>query len=1401
MPTTIISTAQSFSDSLGYALGNGLDKIAQRFIESLPATSADGLVDGFEEGSRARVVSSNIPGRNVKKYAKQLNKNAKRRAEVKEPVLLINVNLKPGEKLTPHQLVEMVNDLRQKMGLTNCPFVAVEHREKPHQHLHIIFSRIDFDGQLVVNKNDRLQARTWAREIEAKYNLTPTPQRSPRRLMTGAETKNFERDGTLPSFVKMQNQIDEFCKNPAGKFVELLEEKNVGVIVYFKGGKPFGISFAVPGKKYAGGKLGTEFTWGGLISRGMDYEPARDDKKLAAVSERSKQKFAVQITVAEKPKSGEKSIASLDNSEQNSEQKPEQNFQIVQSSSLEKTSEQPVEISSEERKIQLEKPAGNLTAELSSVELKNTQNNAFKSSSSRAIKQVESVASPSFENLNPAEAVGEITPLKTEGKSPVLNRISSVPSEEQISTERETITAHELTVISEIKNSRQVEKANFKTAEEIVPVSTGKFASVTEINLPVSSISEIEDKIENAYSKPKIRDFAIANRENLINELVNESNEESKRRTGEELSYPQEKNLKSLYRIQDRNKPTFNQTMELNVLQKSFAELLPQPATFFEASVIKLDNSTEAEKSHILRRQIEYVNKNIELKKTQKSESEISILSAEDRKNTSQFELAEYSNRLQKEMEQRGFMPPLAAPSHQAELISKIRIANYLQEQIKESLNEQGIELRPPAQKLLNNRIEGWANELPTAQENRKIEEIFNNGEDRLKPENKLEAVSLIFARADEKERDEISFALASDAGANAEKALTKEINYGEISSQSPLFVEELAGINGELSTAAAMNINSGNQTNQNQTDEHRQRLVDEIVRISRESATKQSIEVSPSAWKNLKAKLTNDAVSREASQSQIKVVTSLQKTIPKEERIDLKLASKLEAIHLILKFSPAVHRDEFVRDSLVNFEEIGGIAERHNFVAPVSEKLPVVKAAEMFRSENTLEKNKSENNVKIIERAISNSPQTNNDEILKPAKPPIAENNSAASISGEVPEIAKGGISRAVSLLPTGLNQLNVDEIRQAEQEFTAQLALHKREIAESRVKDFDSIHENAEKYANLVAHQQKERNNALSMNAVSEIWKKQYKESYRMQWENNRDLRISRRENEIREAISISAKFTANNQSENKEKLNENNTKTETFSKVSADEKVAFLMRSVRQANEEWMQVKDSQAVEPIAPRTERLMQFFIERDRTVAPETETVRTANFIAEMNQSKVPEFTNELDAKVWVMTSLPDTGKQLFLENYIEQVQSNASQMLIDMQTIQINESMQIIHRQSEKLNQEINQASLNQTGLNKMWQSLRQAIDVPANSETIETVRQLQTDNKTSEIITPISELDAVHTTLTKANDSVRETNTNVRIETIRNEVRQEDLEAKAELDAQSIKIKASEARVIKLE
>lgn len=294
MPTLTIDRSADFGAATKYVLGNGRDKAAQAEIAELPATSNENLTAGFEAGKRARIIATNLAGDDAKTFAEQFEETAKRRSEIKSPVIKLTINLKPGEHFEAHQWIEAVATLREDLGLVDCPFLLVQHREKPHAHAHLLSSIVAFDGRVVGDSFWRYETRTWARKIEDKYELTPTAFRAKEKSLTRAEIERALRTGTVPPRFELQQIIaHSLTENfEAGEFALALAEQDVCVKIYFdkKTNQPHGIGFKYKEKKYAGGKLGTDFTWQKLQQKGLHYEPHRDDERMAAASRRISEK-------------------------------------------------------------------------------------------------------------------------------------------------------------------------------------------------------------------------------------------------------------------------------------------------------------------------------------------------------------------------------------------------------------------------------------------------------------------------------------------------------------------------------------------------------------------------------------------------------------------------------------------------------------------------------------------------------------------------------------------------------------------------------------------------------------------------------------------------------------------------------------------------------------------------------------------------------------------------------------------------------------------------------------------------------------------------------------------------------------------------------------------------------
>jgi len=290
MATTKITKGKSFSAAVRCDLENGLNKSDREKIERLPATKSEGLVAGFEEGKRARLLATNLIEGDNSELAEQFEEVAKQHSGIKEPVHKVAISIKPGEHLETHQWLEVGRSYLEEMGYKDCPFLIAQHREKDHEHIHILTSRIDFNGDVVSDSFEKKRARKWAQSIEEKYDLSRTEEKASEKGLTRAEIEQSVKTGKIPARIFLQETVHQTLEKyrETASFVEALEKQNVSVMVRTKANQEIvGVSFGHDGKYFKGSNLGSNFTWNKLQERGLNYELQRDYAKLEEASQRA----------------------------------------------------------------------------------------------------------------------------------------------------------------------------------------------------------------------------------------------------------------------------------------------------------------------------------------------------------------------------------------------------------------------------------------------------------------------------------------------------------------------------------------------------------------------------------------------------------------------------------------------------------------------------------------------------------------------------------------------------------------------------------------------------------------------------------------------------------------------------------------------------------------------------------------------------------------------------------------------------------------------------------------------------------------------------------------------------------------------------------------------------------
>ncbi|MFG0862795.1 relaxase/mobilization nuclease domain-containing protein [Pseudomonas sp. CJQ_13] len=206
---------------------------------------------------------------------------------VVRPVWHAMLSLRPGESLSALEWRTAVRMYLAGLGFDESNlYVAVMHRDKDHEHVHIVANRIRIKGDfaLVRDSCERNVSVNTVSDIEDYFSLckAPKPHESWSASITHAELMASQRDNDLPTRHRMIAKIAgviEATNNVGGDmfmFVQLLRRQQVYVHLALGDlGQPTGISFEFQGKFISGRALKrSRLTWNKLVTQeGIFYDP------------------------------------------------------------------------------------------------------------------------------------------------------------------------------------------------------------------------------------------------------------------------------------------------------------------------------------------------------------------------------------------------------------------------------------------------------------------------------------------------------------------------------------------------------------------------------------------------------------------------------------------------------------------------------------------------------------------------------------------------------------------------------------------------------------------------------------------------------------------------------------------------------------------------------------------------------------------------------------------------------------------------------------------------------------------------------------------------------------------------------------------------------------------------
>lgn len=163
-------------------------------------------------------------------------------------------------KLTVQKMAKHAREYMEKMGVKDTQYVTVLHTDRKHPHLHIVYNRVDNNGNTIENFNHWHKSRKVCREMTERhgYHLGKGKAQVNRQALRGND--------------RLRYAIHDALKHATAKAASwrqletLLAGKGIGIQYKYRSGtkEVQGISFEKDGVKFKGAAIDRKFSHAGL---------------------------------------------------------------------------------------------------------------------------------------------------------------------------------------------------------------------------------------------------------------------------------------------------------------------------------------------------------------------------------------------------------------------------------------------------------------------------------------------------------------------------------------------------------------------------------------------------------------------------------------------------------------------------------------------------------------------------------------------------------------------------------------------------------------------------------------------------------------------------------------------------------------------------------------------------------------------------------------------------------------------------------------------------------------------------------------------------------------------------------------------------------------------------------
>lgn len=170
------------------------------------------------------------------------------RPDIKDTVghLSLSFSVEDADRINESFMVSVAREYMQRMGICNTQYIIVAHHDRTHPHCHIVYNRIDYNGRLISNKNDRRRNVRVCNQLTREFHLHMAKGKDHvhRERLRGADAVKYQIYDALVAAVPLCNnwkELEEALRRDGIKisFVNRGSTNDIQGVVFEKDGIKF----------------------------------------------------------------------------------------------------------------------------------------------------------------------------------------------------------------------------------------------------------------------------------------------------------------------------------------------------------------------------------------------------------------------------------------------------------------------------------------------------------------------------------------------------------------------------------------------------------------------------------------------------------------------------------------------------------------------------------------------------------------------------------------------------------------------------------------------------------------------------------------------------------------------------------------------------------------------------------------------------------------------------------------------------------------------------------------------------------------------------------------------------------------------------------------------------------